>query len=530
MPRSTRAEVLTRRWRGVTATAAPRPSRPLRALARLDDLAGGRGHRTPAQDAVVALALVVACFDAGLLTALIADRTAPPVVVALPLVVAALAIATARPAWTPCLLVAALPLGLAPVPGGLQLAQLTAVVVVALVAFRRLASGLLPLGWHPALWWAVGGVGAAVAATADSADLPRSTAFVLAVLVGLLLACAVLGTVADLSRARPTVLTLLAAGSVICALSLRDAGKISSALGGSVVDNRLTGVFAQPNELGAFAAMVVLIASAVLLSATRRERPVVLAGLVLGLGALALSLSRGAWIGTAAGGLVLLWLLPPARRALVVAGVPLLLVGGGLAVAVPENPQVQIVSARLASLSDPADNPYDDRPAIWAEALRQVRTEPLTGVGPAAFTAAASRSVSGTRQVRPDHGHSAVLTTAAETGLPGLLCLVGLTVAAAVGVRRALRRLPDVRDRAVLAGLAAALASVVGQGLIDFPLRNAILLQTLWLLLALALVGARQGRLEARLAARRSATPAAASYAALPGRADARPGPTRGGP
>jgi O-antigen ligase len=70
------------------------------------------------------------------------------------------------------------------------------------------------------------------------------------------------------------------------------------------------------------------------------------------------------------------------------------------------------------------------RPALWYDALRIVRDEPLRGVGPGAFaeTSPVARSDADARWA-----HSLLLQHAAETGLPGvllLLALVGLGFAA----------------------------------------------------------------------------------------------------
>ena len=88
----------------------------------------------------------------------------------------------------------------------------------------------------------------------------------------------------------------------------------------------------------------------------------------------------------------------------------------------------------------------------------------------------------------------------AETGTPVVLLLVGFTLSVGVVALRAIRRLRDgerPRDAALVASLAAALMVVVGQGLVDFTLRNPIIIVVVWSLLGLLLAADRVTRAEA---------------------------------
>jgi hypothetical protein len=53
------------------------------------------------------------------------------------------------------------------------------------------------------------------------------------------------------------------------------------------------------------------------------------------------------------------------------------------------------------------------------------------------------------------------------------------------------RRRPGHSERATLASVAAALAVVFGEGLLDYPLRNAVLASTVWLLVGLLAAATR---------------------------------------
>ena len=433
----------------------------------------------------------------GVALAVVGARFGPLAMLALPVAVGALLLAYSRPLAAAGLVLATLPVGLQPVPGnplGLQVVQVTVLGVTAMVVLRRLALGVSPLRTSRPLWWAVAFVAWALVCTGSAASTAVAIKQDANLVAAVVLAMLVVTVAEDLRGVRLLAWTFLAAGTVMTLPPLRDAGSISSAYGGAVVENRLQGTFAQPNELGAFAMLVVLVGIGVVLGArSRRERTLAWCALLPALAALALSLSRGAWIGTTLGGVALLVMLPSARRMLLTVGVPVVLCAAALGAFAPESPQVQVVGDRVATLRDPGGNPYDDRPRIWAEGRREVRDDPLTGQGPGAFPLVSTRSVSGAQTVQAEHSHSLLLTVAAETGLPGAALVVALAIALAFHVRDALRVL-DAADAAVLAGAFGAVVAVAGQGLIDFTQRNAVLLMSDWALVGVVAAGAAAAR------------------------------------
>src|SRR5207302_2620905 len=107
-------------------------------------------------------------------------------------------------------------------------------------------------------------------------------------------------------------------------------------------------------------------------------------------------------------------------------------------------------------------------------------------------------SVQATSENRPtyaDHAHNILLTFAAEEGVPAALFLVALSIHLGFVTSRARRRLTRARrpaDAAVVSGLAAALLAVMGQGLVDYTLRNSVILTTVFLVIGLL---AAMGRL-----------------------------------
>lgn len=402
----------------------------------------------------------------------------------------------AAPSWLPAVglavAVVGTPFGNEQVPGlGVALmlpatAVGTAIAAVALVAARRplvVPSAILALA---AATVAIGAIAVAEAPDTALALRVASTA-----VIGLGFAAVIAAACRDARAWHALLATVLLAGGATCAVSLRSVSELHSAVGGAVVTGRLTGPFGQPNELGAFAGIMVVLAMAVL--ATSHHVAAVAGAavvLVTALAALALSLSRGAWLGALGGTVVLLVCLPQARRRLLwVAPVAALAISVGYLVwPAPSPPTANGVLATIAqratTLLDPGADPYDQRPAIWSEALHQIRSAPLLGHGPGNFSVIAATSSASAPEIDAEHAHDLALTTAAETGLLGLAMLAATVLA---GVRAVVRVLADgdaaTRARTVTA--AAALAVVLGQGVVDFPLSNAVLALLTWLLVGL---------------------------------------------
>jgi putative inorganic carbon (HCO3(-)) transporter len=311
--------------------------------------------------------------------------------------------------------------------------------------------------------------------------------------VGILLALTTAAACVGVEDVRKVIGFLLVVGLGLSAYGLRSISGLRASFGGAVVANRAQGIFAHPNDLGAFAAIVCMVGIGSVFGArTRAVRIGSLIVVVVNLAALLVSLSRGAWIGTLLAAVVMLYLLPQARRALVVVGIPLVLAAVLAGAFRSSSPTVVVVRERLSTLSSPTNNPYDDRPSIWREAAREIRADPWTGQGPGNFPVASARSASLSATVGAVHAHDVLLTVAAEAGLPAALLVVCFTVGVGLTVRRVARLLPERADRALLAGIGCGLVANVGQGLVDFNLRNPVLFLLLWSLVGLVLVGRRE--------------------------------------
>jgi len=199
-----------------------------------------------------------------------------------------------------------------PVP----LVLLAIVVAVGVVTAHQLARRRPVLARSPLLL-ALGLVlTSALLSTLVSADPIASIRLDGDYLLGLGLVGAIAVVVRTAAAARVLIGILCLVGAGVCTQGLLTAAPPEAHYGGSLVENRASGVFVQPNELGAYAALIVVLSLALLFSAGRRDpvRLLAVASLAASLGALVITLSRGAWLGLVLGLAVLLLLAPSIRR------------------------------------------------------------------------------------------------------------------------------------------------------------------------------------------------------------------------
>jgi len=168
------------------------------------------------------------------------------------------------------------------------------------------------------------------------------------------------------------------------------------------------------------------------------------------LAAIMLTLTRSAWVGTAAG-LVLLFAMKDVR----------LLVIGPIAAAIVLVAAPAHVASRFYSMFDPDDPTNRDRVAMLREGVAMVRTHPLTGVGPDMVEQVYPiyRAPEAVEKVNP-HLHNVPMQIAAERGLPALAIWIWFVAAAVVSIARLRRRsrypsLPAA-GLAAIAGMLAA--------------------------------------------------------------------------
>ena len=462
------------------------------------------GPGEPARRVLGVIGVAAGSAILGVALAGIGALAGPLFMVVIPLVVLGALVILQRP-WTAVLAVyLSFPIGFMAVPVALpvvgisvdiKLVEVVMLLATVLVVLRRLGTGVSPLRWAPQMWWALLFVGWALAATPSSVNLVNGIKEAAFVIAGFVFAVAVLAACGSMRDVRKVLGGLVVVGAGMCAYGLQGISDLQANFGGAVVFGRASGVFPHPNDLGAFAAIVFMVAVGYSLGARSMLARSFGAGTaLLSLLALALSLSRGAWIGTLFGALLMLYLLPRVRRFVLAAGFPLLILAVALGGFRSQNPQVQVVQERLGTFARPFDNPYDDRPTIWREAVREITADPWTGQGPGNFPDASARSTSVAATVGAIHAHNVLLTVAAETGIPNMLLLIGFTISIGLTLLRVVRRMEDPRDRALVAGIGCALFVQVGQGLVDFNFRNPDIFMLMWSLVGLLLVADRDLR------------------------------------
>lgn len=420
----------------------------------------------------------------------------PLVAVAIPLAPLIVLAILVEPRLGPALVIASIPVGLTGVPIGileLQGVEVALAVAVALVSLRRLGSGWAPLSWSAELWWALALVTWALISLASATDHQAAIKTVGTLSYGLMFASLILAACRTMDDVRRLLFFLVVVSSAIVLHALLTVGELQALYGGSIVTGRAQGLFTHPNELGSFSALTALVAAGLTIGArTVSERVASFTFLAILATGLIMSLSRGAWMGAIAGAILLMIGLPQARRAVLIIMVPLIVgaaVGGAFS---SSNPEISVVGERVESLTKATEQPYDDRPAIWSEGLRQVGADPLTGQGPGNFSIGSRRSASASLTVYSTHAHNLYLTIAAELGIPALLLFLGFIASLVVVGRRAFRCLKDRRkDAALVAGIGAALLSVAIHGLVDGTLVNPIKAAIMWGLVGLLLVARR---------------------------------------
>ncbi len=356
------------------------------------------------------------------------------------------------------------------------------------------------------LFGAVVGVSAVV-----GLDPVRFAGVTISTLLGIAYALCVIIVVRD-SRDVVVLLGAFAFGAVTAtAPALQEGGNVTSEFGGAVVEGRATGAFGDPNELGVFSALGLVLS--LTFAATARSRWGRSAGVlaaVVTLGSLLVSYSRLSWI-AAPVGLLVLALHAPARRLMVRTGPPLLALGVTLLLVIGVRFPLQSFVQRLASLGGSA-NPDDVRVQAWHEAFRLIWERPLIGWGPGSFEELAETPPSVIWAAPVNHPHNGLLTVLVEQGFTGALVMSALAVAIVVRLvgTIARRHHPVPLHRSLAFGCLAGLALLTVNLAADYQLRNPYVMLTVWFLAGISVaVGDLAVRPGARAAAATSQPPAA---------------------
>lgn len=208
---------------------------------------------------------------------------------------------------------------------------------------------------------------------------------------------------------------------------------------------------------------------------TRRRRVFLLGSLAVLMAALALSLTRSAWIGMLVSASLLCFLRD--RRLLL--AVPVLLLATFLLV--PSS-----VQTRVRTLIEP-DRSGRDRLYMMQSGFEITAQHPWFGVGPNMVPAVYPiYRLEGAPELQNLHLHNNVVQIAAERGLPCLAAWVWLIVLGIAGTVQSFRRSPTgSRQRALAAGALALLVAGMTAGLFEYNFGDSEFLMLLLVLIAL---------------------------------------------
>jgi putative inorganic carbon (hco3(-)) transporter len=449
------------------------------------------------------LAVAIAAAALGFVLAFMTapfDEWSPLAMIAVPLVPLAVVAVMINPIVAPMIVVASLPFGSAGA-FGIQVAEAAALITGALVVVRRLALGQSPLPFARQLIWPVLLLGWTLVALFSAIDETLAIKQVIGLVGGILVAITVLAACRNLHQVWILLGFLTLIGLVMAVISLESNHELQAEHGGTDVKNRLQGAFESPNQLGSWCALVIPIAAGLMLLSSRRlARALGAVALLALLATLTFSLSRSAWIGTGAALVLMLLTMREARRLLAIIFVPLAVIGYVIFSSGAAPPEVKVVGERVQAIG--TRSPYDQRSQIYDEALREIREDPVTGVGPGGFIVASSRAGTQTSTVSADHAHNLLLNYGAESGIPAvalLLAFVFSLAAAAYKGGRAVARI-DPAHRGLIISIGAALFAIFVQGFLDYTLGNPVIRITVWMLIGALLVTVREADRVARLA------------------------------
>ena len=201
--------------------------------------------------------------------------------------------------------------------------------------------------------------------------------------------------------------------------------------------------------------------------------------------AMALTLTRGAYVGLAIG---LLAVLLAAR--------PRLALAAPFAVALFFVLMPLAVRDRLMSVTNPKDVTMNDRVAMWKAGGAMLAERPLFGVGPGRVKVLYPvYRVPGWVEPRPGHLHNNLVMIAAETGIPSLLAYLAFVGAFFHGAVRIVRRAPRGNPaRGIALGAIGAMAALFAAGMFEYNFGDVEVLMATLVVATLPFVAARATR------------------------------------
>lgn len=417
--------------------------------------------------------------------------------------------------WRPWLTVALFgltaPLALTQLPASLDLVTVMSFLVVGAALWDVLlrSQSLVPQSWAAiaALIWSVG----IVASVAFSSDLGRAAILGTWQILAAWLAVSIARLVTTPGRLYPVLVCVLIGATSVAASGLSGGFNQSGVYSATVVQNRAIGVFSQPNEYGLYCSMIWAFSLGIACLCRGWLRVLAVVCSIASLAGLVISFSRGSWLGAVAAALLMAALIPQTRRPQAIAVTATVSALAASLVILPYWELPGLLVSRFMSIFGGESNPYDNRPALLAEGLRQWAQDPVFGVGPNMYPVESRTLESATRTLEGQHAHNLIITLGAEQGFIGLIAVAVFVVAIVTAVRAARRYVVargSARPEHIPLGAAVtlsamgALTSLAAAGLVDYPLRNALTRSTMWMLIGLLLAG--HACLRAQLAANSS--------------------------
>jgi len=201
--------------------------------------------------------------------------------------------------------------------------------------------------------------------------------------------------------------------------------------------------------------------------------------------AMALTLTRGAYVGLAAGLLAVLL----AWRPLLALLAPFVIAAFFVLMPLP-------VRYRIASATNPHDVTMNDRVAMWKAGRAMIADRPLFGVGPGRVKILYPvYRVPGWVEPRPGHLHNNLVMVAAETGIPSALAYLAFVGAFFLGALRIVRRAPRGDPaRGIALGAIGAMAALFAAGMFEYNFGDVEVLMATLVVATLPFAAARAGR------------------------------------
>lgn len=230
----------------------------------------------------------------------------------------------------------------------------------------------------------------------------------------------------------------------------------------SSITFRIYSTFANPNVLGEYFLLVIPFAFALGLTApNRRKKLLWLAATGLMCLCLLLTYSRGCYLGLLFGVVIFLVLLD--RRFLILVGV--------LAVLSPLYVPHSIWQ-RLLSIGDLGDTSTSYRVNIWIGTVKTLKDFWFCGVGPGEGAFNSVYPLYSLSAVDTPHSHNLYLQLLCDTGLPGLLALLGFAGSLLRGLITTLCRSRRKETKIYAMAGISAFSGVMLQGFTDYPFYN----------------------------------------------------------